>query len=429
MVLAGEAAPGRLDRRLGGTALDAEDGVWIALWHVPKCTERPSLDSHRGPASPVPVTTRLTRRRAGLTAALTLAPLAAWRFAHAYRARAGYPRRHAPLHDPGSVGLAFEAVTIPTEGGTALPGWWIPAPSTGGGAIAPGVRPAVLLVHGWESARDRTLPNAEVLHAIGLHVLTLDVRAHGENPPELLPLTAGEFGADALAGVRWLLARPDVSKVAVLGHSMGAIGALLAAAAEPGVAAVVAVASPADPYRLTRQTFHLASLPLPDVIAYPLAWLTTHVFLQPRGHTVAGVSAARAIERYRGPVLLVNGTDDRVVPPGHQGRLARIAREPRATDPDAGPVEVLTIPGGHHSWLYEFPTYRAAIRCFLGEALGGPLDPEEAARVAARVPATRLPEDARGFSALEGEPGGFRTLARAIVTRDAESVAAHEVDR
>src|SRR3954451_13360407 len=152
-----------------------------------KCIERPSLDSHRGRGAPVPVASRLPSRRTGLTAALTLAPLAAWRFAHAYRARAGYPRRHAPIHDPATLGLPFEIVAIPTEGGAELPGWWIPAPSAGGGAVGAGIRPAVVLVHGWESARDRTLPNAEILHAIGLHVLTFDVRAHGENPPELLP--------------------------------------------------------------------------------------------------------------------------------------------------------------------------------------------------------------------------------------------------
>jgi len=372
------------------------------------------------------VASRFTGRRAGVTAALTLAPLAAWRFAHAYRARAGYPRAHRPTHDPAAVGLPFETVAIPSADGAALPGWWMPA---GGRSTTSEPRPAVLLVHGWESARDRTLPNAVFLHAIGLHVLTLDVRAHGENPPELLPLTAGEFGADALAGVRWLLGRADVSKVAILGHSMGATGALLAAAAEPRVAAVVAIASPADPYRLTRQTFHLASLPIPDVIAYPLAWLTTHVFLQPRGHTVASVSATKAIATYRGPVLLINGSDDRVVPPGHQARLDRAATESRAGDPGAAPVEVLTIPGGHHSWLYEYPAYRAAIGRFLARSLCGPLAPDEAGATAAAIPAIRLPEgDTMGFSALEGEPGGFRTLARAIVTPDsAPSVAGQPV--
>jgi uncharacterized protein len=348
----------------------------------------------------------MASRRLGLTAALTVGPIAAWRFAQAYRARAGYPHRHPPDHDPADVGLPFENRTVPSHG-VALPAWWIPARDG-----RPG--PAVLLVHGWESARDRTLPNAQILHALGFHVLTLDIRGHGENPPEELPLTAGEFGADALAGVRALLARPDVTTVGVVGHSMGGIGALLAAAAEPRVGAVVAASTPADPYRLTRQTFRLAHLPLPGPLAYPLAWLTTHVFLQPRGHTVRSVSATRALASYTGPVLLIHGDQDRVVPIGHLGRLERAARRARSADPAANDLEVLVIPDGHHSWLYEFEAYRAALGRFLTTALRGPLDPAQAEAIARGVPAARLPQREHPFSAVEKEPGGIRTLARAI---------------
>jgi pimeloyl-ACP methyl ester carboxylesterase len=357
------------------------------------------------------MTTRRPGRRAGVTAALALTPFAAWRFAHAYRARAGYPRQHVPTADPRDVGLEFDAVLVPSPGTDGLPAWWIPAAER-----RPG--PAVLLIHGWESARDRTLPNALVLHAAGFHVLTLDIRAHGANPPELLPLTAGEFGTDALAGARYLLQRPDVTSMAILGHSMGGIGALLAAAAEPRVGAVVAVSTPADPYRLTRQTFHLANLPLPDVIAYPLAWLTTRVFLAPRGHDVRSVSATAAVATYRGPILLIHGTEDRVVPYAHMARLARRARAVREGDEAARPVETLTIRDGHHSWLFESPEYRAAVAGFIARALGGPLAPEEAAAKAAVVLAVRMPDAGpSGFSAMDGEAGGVRMLVRAI--RDA----------
>ena len=349
----------------------------------------------------------MTSRRLGLTAALAVGPIAAWRFAQAYRARAGYPHRHPPEYDPGFVGLSFETLGVPTAGGMELPAWWIPAR---GGARGP----AVLLVHGWESARDRTLPNAQVLNAAGFHVLTLDIRGHGANPAEELPLTAGEFGADALAGVHALLARKDVTAVGVLGHSMGGIGALLAAAAEPRVGAVIAASTPADPYRLTRQTFRLARLPLPGPFAYPLAWLTTHVFLIPRGHTVESVSAAHAIETYRGPVLLVHGDADRVVPISHLERLERAAERSRRDHPDAAPVEVLVIRGGEHSWLYEDTEYRAAIARFLATALRGPLKPDRAEAAARAVPAARLPQREHAFSAIKDEPGGFRTLAGAI---------------
>ena len=188
-----------------------------------------------------------------------------------------------------------------------------------------------MLVHGWESARHRTLPNAQFLHALGYHVLTVDVRGHGLNAAEALPVSAGEFGTDARAAVEAAFLEPSVTDVAVLGHSLGSIGAILAAAAEPRVRAVVLTATPADPYRLTRQTFRLARLPIPDPIAYPLAWLTTRVYLEPRGHAVGDVSATSAIRRYGGPVLAIHGTADRVVPVGHSPGSSRRAGPPGPT--------------------------------------------------------------------------------------------------
>jgi fermentation-respiration switch protein FrsA (DUF1100 family) len=332
------------------------------------------------------------------------APLGlAYRFALAYRARAGYPRQHPPHLTPGDLGLPFETITI-RSGDLELPAWFIPARDG-----RPG--PGVALVHGWESARDRTLPNAVFLHAAGFHCLAVDVRGHGANPAETLPISAGEFGLDAGAAFAALLDRPEVTTGAIAGHSMGAIGAILAGAADPRVAAVVATSGPADPYRLTRQTFHLAHLPIPDPIAYPLAWLTTRVYLSPRGHTVAEISATRAIARYRGAVLLAHGDADQVVPFGHLARLAAAARSSRSGR-DAAPVETLVLPGGQHSWLYEDPTYRATVARFLATALGGPLSPDEAAAIAAATAADRIPDSEARFAAVAATPGGFRTLAQ-----------------
>ena len=280
-----------------------------------------------------------------------------------------------------------------------IPGWFIPA---AGGDAGPGVA----IVHGWESARDRLLPIVQFLNAAGFHCLAVDVRGHGANPAETLPITAGEFGSDALATWQALDARPEVTRGAVLGHSMGAIGAILAAGAEPRIAAVVATSAPADPWRLTRQTFRLARLPFPDPIAYPLAWLTTRVYLRPRGHAVADISASEALRRIECPVLLVHGSEDAVVPVAHLGRLRRVTAEVGRE------AESLEIAGGQHSWLYEFPAYRRTVAAFLARALGGPLEPAEAAARAEAVDARRLPDTVRPPTQIEQEPGGFRSLAR-----------------
>lgn len=338
-------------------------------------------------------------RRAGVATAIAAAPFAlAYRFALLYRGRAGYPRRNPPLITPADVGLAFEELTVPAPGTAGLPAWFLPAR---GGAPGPGVA----LVHGWESARDRTLPMAQFLIAAGFHCLTVDVRGHGGNPAESMPVSAGEFGADALAGFAALMARPEVTIGAISGHSMGAIGAILAGAADERVAAVVATSAPADPYRLTRQTFRLAHLPIPDPIAYPLAWLTTRVYLRPRGHRVATVSASAALTAHDRPMLLVHGDTDDVVPVVHLERLLRVAAKTGRR------VESLVIAGGRHSWLYEFEEYRRAVASFLATALGGPYSPAEAADRAAAVAAERIPAGDAPFKAVEDEPGGFRTLA------------------
>jgi alpha-beta hydrolase superfamily lysophospholipase len=340
-------------------------------------------------------------RRVGLAAALTVAPVAlAYRFALAYRARAGIPRPRPPTVTPTDLGLDFDDLLVDAPE-ARLRAWFIPARER-----APG--PGVLLIHGWESGRDRTLPLAKVLHDVGFHCLTIDVRGMGANPPERLPVSAGEFGLDALAGFGALIDRPEVTVGAIHGHSMGGVGALLAAAADPRVAGVVAVSTPADPYRLTRQTFRLARLPFPDPVAYPLAWLTTRVFVRPRGHVIREISAAGALARFTGPVLLAHGDADAVIPISHLRRLIRARRRTRL------PLETLVIGGGHHSWLYEFPSYRRAVAAFLAAALGGPVAPERAAEIAAAVKATRLPEGEAGFSAMEDEPGGVRTFARAV---------------
>lgn len=394
--------------------------AWARLGRRGHAATRPllgstsTLDRARREASPSLVASigslrPSSLRRAGLVAAAAATPFVlAYRFAVVYRVRAGYPERRPPTVTPADLGLPYEETTVRSDAGE-LAAWFVPARDG-----RPG--PGVVIVHGWESARDRALPHAQFLHAAGFHCLLLDVRGHGDNPPESLPISAGEFGADAAAGLAALLARPEVTRGAILGHSMGAAGALLAAAADDGrCAAVVSVSAPADPRRLTRETFRLAHLPIPTPLAAPLAWVTARVYVRPRGHSIRAISAGNAVRTYRGPILIVHGSDDAVIPVDHSARLERAALRARwtraaagAADGRAAPigrVERHVVVGGQHSWLYEDEGYRRVVARFLAETLGGPFPPDHAADLAAGVDAVRPAESERRFSAL-GSPAG-----------------------
>jgi len=108
---------------------------------------------------------------------------------------------------------------------------------------------------------------AVFLHAAGFHCLTFDVPAwcqplkryaerrpsSGSTPPRRSMSDGGPSDCRAISG-----------------HSMGAIGRSWPVP-RTRVQRIVATSAASGPYRLTRQTFRLAHLPITDLIAYPLA--------------------------------------------------------------------------------------------------------------------------------------------------------------
>ena len=343
---------------------------------------------------------------------------AAYRFALRYRERVGLPHRSPVESSPADFGLAFEDVRI-SAGDHELVGWFVRAPAdeptedsstpespapkrrrAGKVAATTGLRPGIVVVHGWESNRGRTFAHVRYLHAAGFHCLVFDVRGHGDSPSETLPINIPEFADDTIAAVRWLAARPEVSAVGVLGHSMGAAGAIVAASREPAIKAVVSMSAPADLVRITRRTFEMAEMHIPEPIATPLAWFTAAILLVPRHHSVEDASATAAAGRYHGPLLLVHGAQDHGVPVEHLELIGRAAAAKR-TDDDP-PVETLVLPDFGHRWLYEDAGCRRKIAAFFAKWLGGPIAPEEAGERAAACVVERPSDPIYGFGALAG---------------------------
>ncbi len=147
------------------------------------------------------------------------------------------------------------AVLVPTPAAAA--GRTVAFPSLDGVMLAAQLyesrdrpAPAVVLVHMLSRSRADWDLLAGYLGQAGITALAIDLRGHGASAGTA---TLSEMSQDVRAAVQWLSAQPDVrpDAVAVVGASLGANLALLAAAEQPTVRVVAAV-SPSLDYRGVR---------------------------------------------------------------------------------------------------------------------------------------------------------------------------------
>jgi pimeloyl-ACP methyl ester carboxylesterase len=240
---------------------------------------------------------------------------------------------------------------LPSRGGVIL-----------GATYRPGAQadsPAVLLLHGVRASRNATAPNAEWLASLGYGVLTVDFRGHGQST-----LTPRSFGLaeaeDAEAAFRWLKRRQHGAKVAVIGISLGGAASLLGRAGPVPADALILQAVYPDIRHAIRNRIaaRLTSAP-----AWMLEPLLSYQAPFRFGVWPSALAPIAALPRYRGPVLVIGGTQDRSTPPEESRAMFAAA---------AGPKSLWLIPEGDHDAISDARdrAYRARVRAFLERWIG-----------------------------------------------------------
>jgi len=123
----------------------------------------------------------------------------------------------------------FKAVTLTTDDGVELAGWYAP---TSNGA-------AVIVVHGAGSSRKAMKRQAAMLAEEGYGVLSLDLRGHGESGGRMNRL-GWQGTRDIAAAVAFLGRQEGVERIGALGYSMGGEVVLGALGECPQIVAAVA---------------------------------------------------------------------------------------------------------------------------------------------------------------------------------------------
>ncbi len=270
---------------------------------------------------------------------------AGWMFLH--------PGRSPAVGNPQSWGMAYRSVHFGEA--VRLSGWWVP-----GNAARP--RVTIVLAHGYLSNRSEPcipmLAVMQALHDMGDNVLSFDFRAHGTSEGTTVTIGARESGdvRQAVSCVRQRLA--PSTKIVVLGYSMGASTAILAAEQDPAIAGVIAD-SPYD----SLQRYLAEDLPVWHVLPrFPFQPLLMAALPKLAGIDLSQADPAAHLQRLgQRPLLIIAGSADTLVPVSNAEKLFARAH---ASD---GQATLWIVRGAGHIQAYKTgpPAYVRHLRAFL----------------------------------------------------------------
>jgi pimeloyl-ACP methyl ester carboxylesterase len=217
-------------------------------------------------------------------------------------------------------------------------------------------RPAVVVVHGLGDSLEGYLEHARVFSERGHTVLLVDLRGHGGSEGSCTTLGARER-VDVGAAMD-ALRRLDLAKqgIVLMGHSMGAVAVLLAAAEAKDARGVI-VEAPYDTYRHT--VTHHANLYYKVPAWAPIIPLAIAAAEWRAGFDADDVDAVAAAARISAPLFAIaDGLDQRM--PESDVR--------RVYDAHHGPKRLWVAPGVDHLGAIALRDYWPRVGAFLDES-------------------------------------------------------------
>ena len=256
-----------------------------------------------------------------------------------------YHPTRGPTVAPPEVSGA-QSVNFTSSDGTRLHGWFIPA--TDG---TPVERAGTILhVHGNAGNIEGHVWFTQFLPAAGFNLFIFDFRGYGRS--EGTARQRGPLIADTNAAVDELLARADVDarSLGLFAHSLGGAIGLNVMAERPELRSAL-VMSAFSSWR------DIAADAVGGDPPGPVSRFMARVLIKDDHRADVAIGG---IDR---PILIIHGTDDRIVPARHGRRLA-----------DAGPTaQLIEIDGGDHNDMRSsHPEVDDLVINFFRRTLGGP---------------------------------------------------------
>ena len=265
-----------------------------------------------------------------------------------YQLTAGLrPGRGAPIPAAADVlALPVKDVSFYNWRGELLSGWL---------AIASPGAPVILLNHGTPGNRMSMLSRAVFLYDHGFNVLLFDFQSYGKSQGVMSTLGMVE-SEDILAAISYLHSLPATtfSKIGVLGLSMGATAAVLAAARTTDILALVAESCPVDATEV--------KMDVPSEAAREAdRLLVEQVF----GVDITKARPIKVVQKLAGhtAIFFINGDADTITPLSGMQALFNNAGAPK---------QYWIVPGAQHAQSFDVDPqdYIERVDAFFDEYLG-----------------------------------------------------------
>jgi uncharacterized protein len=235
-----------------------------------------------------------------------------------------HPGRGEPIPDAADVHeIPVQDVSFYNWRGELLSGWL---------SLTSPTAPIIILTHGTPGNRVSMLSRAAFLHNHGFNVLLFDFQSYGKSQGVMSTLGMVE-SEDILAAISYLRSQSatQLSKIGVLGLSMGATAAVLAASRTEDIEALVAESCPVDATRVTAD--------VPDETARQA---DKQAVEEVYGVDITQARPIDVVNKLAGhtAIFFINGDADTITPlPGMQALYSRAGN----------PKQYWIVPGAQHA--------------------------------------------------------------------------------
>ncbi|MEO5952348.1 MAG: alpha/beta fold hydrolase [Chloroflexia bacterium] len=211
-------------------------------------------------------------------------------------------------------GVEAEYAEFPTRDGGKLGGWFIPAP-----ASASEPAPCIMLVYGYGGFKEQMIYYAQIVHEAGFSSFMFDMQGSGLRRGK--PVTLGyKEKWDLMDAINYVRTRPEVDgeHLGVLGVSMGAATALLAAEDDPHIKSIVADSSYANMVDMIKPGLRAFVGSPATIVAPMIVWFAENM-MGVKASDITPETSAHKLGRT--PVFIIHGANDQLTDPHSAQRI------------------------------------------------------------------------------------------------------------